>query len=206
VKNASIEWEARIECLCPEYRIADMGLILRRGESVWVSAESARSSVELLLAVRSGAVSVLYARRCLVSRSPSPPNVRMNRAQRSGRAIPWVVQAPVPPEPAAPSAPAAPAAPAVDAGAIEDAIARGVSRAIEGLIKSGALVPGGRPSGPVAGPAPTVAGDAPVYIPSNIVPTGDAATITVAQTSSGGADLDEAAAALKATRRRKSSN
>jgi len=196
--------EARIECLCPEYHITDMGIRFRRGESVWVSEEAARSSEELLLAVRSGAVSVVYARRCSVSRSPSPPNVRLNRAQRSGFIARTLSSEPQPtperPDQAPPQA-------NVDAGAIEAAIARGVTKAIEGLILSGALVPGGRGSSPtvvIGTAAPVVSSDAPVYIPSNIVPTGDATTITVAQTSSGGADLDEAAAALKATRKRKS--
>jgi len=191
--------EARIECLCPEYHVTDMGIRFRRGESVWVSEEAARSSEELMVAVRSGAVSVVYARRCSVSRSPSPPNVRMNRAQRAGFIARTFPEQPQRTEPA-PQA-------SVDAGAIEEAIARGVTKAIEGLILSGALVPGGRGSSPsvvIGTAAPVVSSDAPVYIPSNIVPTGDATTITVAQTSSGGAELDEAAAALKATRKRKS--
>ncbi|NBQ99614.1 MAG: hypothetical protein EBT97_04025 [Actinobacteria bacterium] len=125
----------------------------------------------------------------------------MNRAQRAGFVARTLPEQPQRPEPAPPAS--------VDAGAIEDAIARGVTKAIEGLILSGALVPGGRaPTSPTSfggtvGSAPAVATDAPVYIPSNIVPTGDATTITVAQTSTEGADLNEAAAALKATRKRK---
>lgn len=189
--------EARIECQCPEYNIADMGLYLRGGDTVWVSREAATASRELQVAIRSGAVSVVYARRCSVSRSPPPPNVRMNRVQRGG-----VVNRTPSPEPAP-----RPEPPVVDTGAIEEAIARGVTRAIEGLIRSGALVPGGT-RGPVqaigAPSVPVTSSDAPLYIPTNIVPTGDAPTITVARSSSEGATLDEAAAALKATRKRKS--
>ena len=190
--------EARIECLCPEYRVSDLGIQFRRGDSVWVPEESARSSEELLLAVRSGAVSVVYTRRCSVSRSPSPPNVRLGRAQRAHL---------VTRTPPAPPAPVPAPQVGIDAGAIEDAIARGVTKAIEGLLSSGALVPGVRGGAPAPSGAavPAVTSESPVYIPSNIVPTGDAATITVAQTSSEGAALDEAAAALKATRRRKPS-
>lgn len=193
--------EARVECLCPEFDLADIRLRLRRGDVAWVSEGVARGSVDLGIAIRSGAVSVVYVRRCSVSRSPPPPNVRMNRVQRGG-----VVNRTPSPSPEPGPVPR-PEPPVVDTGSIEEAIARGVTRAIEGLIRSGALVPGGT-RGPVqavgAPSVPVTSSDAPLYIPSNIVPTGDAPTITVARSSSEGATLDEAAAALKATRKRKS--
>lgn len=193
--------EARIECTCPSFNIADINLLVRRGDVVWVSEEIARSSEDLRLAVRSGAVSVVYARRCSVSRSPPPPNVRMNRAQRGGF-VRTTVSAPAA-EPAAPTP-----AQGFDARAIEEAIANGISKAIQGLVASGSLVPGngvvgGTPVARSTGLASAVVTSEPVYIPSNLVPSDNAATITVAESSSEGTDLEAAAAALKATRKRK---
>lgn len=194
--------EARIECLCPSFNIGDLNLTMRKGDIAWVSEEVARSSDDLRLAVRSGAVSVLYARRCSVSRSPPPPNVRMNRAQRVGfvRHQEQLQQpAPVP----------APAPQGVDAKAIEDAIANGIAKAIQSLVASGAFVPNvgvgnGTTAHNTVAASPIVTSD-PVYIPSNIVPDAGT-TITVAESSSEGTDLEAAAAALKATRRRKTTS
>ncbi len=192
--------EARIECLCPTFNLADIQLMVRRGDIVWVSEEFARSSEDLRLAVRSGAVSVVYAKRCSVSRSPPPPNVRINyRAQR------WDVRLQQhPPQVVAPTPPVQ----GLDAKALEDAVANGIAKAIQGLLTSGVLVPGGVPitgSGNAhASPASVaVVTSEPVYIPSNLVPSDNATTITIAESSSEGTDLEASAAALKATRKRK---
>lgn len=190
--------EARIECRCPQFHVPDINLRLRRGDVVWVAEEIARRSVDLGIAVRSGAVSVVYSRRCTVSRPPPPPSSRMGRIIRSvGRTTVQVQTIP-----ASDSVPA----PTVDPKSIEDAIAKGVTRAIADLVASGVLTPGG--SGAPVRVAPSVVGGAvvaeePLYIPTNIVPA-DKANIKVAESSSEGSGLDEAAAALKATRRRRS--
>ena len=191
--------EARIECLCPEYHVGDLRLRMRRGSVAWVSEEAARASDDLRIAVRSGAVTVLYTRRCSVSRLPPPPAARMGSILRSAG-----VASRARPEPSAPSVGAA----SVSPGDIEAAVAAGVSRAITDLVASGVLVWAGaaaaRPTAAPASIAAVVDAADPVYIPTNIVPADGVPSITVAQSSSGGSDIDAAAAALKATRRRKS--
>lgn len=195
--------EARVECLCPSFHIEDLNLRMRRGDVAWVSEEVARSSDDLRLAVRSGAASVVYARRCSVSRSPPPPNVRMNRTQRSGfvrlgEPSQQVVPAPVP----------TPTPQGFDPKTLEDAIANGVAKAIQGLVASGAFVPGSSVGAPVTRntvPASAVVTSDPVYIPSNLVPDAGT-TISVAESSSEGTDLEAASAALKATRKRKTTS
>ena len=181
--------EARIECRCAEYTLSDLKVRVRRGDVVWVSEDAARSSHELRVAVRSGALTVVYTRRCTMHRSPPPPNVRMPRMTRPTRDL---------------GAEPAPAAAAViDPAALEDAVAKGVAKALEGLLAAGVVVPaqGGRVAAsaiPAFLPAPE-----PVYIPSGLVPIEAQATVTVASTQSESGDMEAAAAALKATRRRK---
>jgi hypothetical protein len=185
--------EARIECLCPSFYLSDLNLALRKGDIVWVLEETARSSEDLRFAVRSGAASVVYARRCSVSRSPPPPNVRMNRSQRNGFVRISGIQSERPETPIL-------VPQGVDAKALEEAIANGVAKAIQGLVASGAFGPS--IGAPVVNNTPVVVSSDPVYIPSNLVPASDT-TITIAKSSSEGADLEAASAALKATRKRK---
>jgi hypothetical protein len=135
-----------------------------------------------------------------VSRLPPPPAARMGSILRSAGVASRAM-----PEPSAPSVGTA----AVSPGDIEAAVAAGVTRAITDLVASGVLVPAGavaaRPTAaPASAPAAVVDASDPVYIPTNIVPADGVPSITVAQSSSGGSDIDAAAAALKATRRRKS--
>ena len=200
--------EARVECLCAEFNLPDIHLQLRRGDVVWVAEDEARSSADLRMAVRSGAIAVLYTRRCAVHRSPPPPHVRLPRhtgkhfVPTSGVVRP--VESPV----AAPVA-AAPTTVTIDHQSIEEAIARGVASAIQGLLASGAFVPAGSGGATVRGGnygAPLVSTDDPVYLPSNLVPTDQGNMISVSETSSEGSDLNESAAALKAQRKRKSTS
>ena len=184
--------EACIKGVCPEYYLADIDVRLRRGEVTWVSEDTARSSEDIRLAARMGAVSVVFTKRCAVQRSPSPPISRMRGIMRNTART------------AAPSA--APSAAPFDEQALQNAITAGVSKAITDLLSSGVLVPGTRMGAAPAdaAPYPTVTND-PMYIPSRIVPE-KTAPITVAQTSSGGAELEASAAALKATRKRKTNS
>ncbi len=197
--------EARVECLCVEFNLPDINLQLRRNDVFWVAEDVARSSSDLRMAVRSGAVAVLYTRRCAVHRSPPPPHVRLPR-NTGKRFVPTFEARPV-------ETPAAPTTVTIDHQSIEDAIARGVASAIQGLLASGAFVPagsGGSGSGSTvrAGNygAPLVSTDDPVYIPSNLVPTEQGNMISVSETSLEGSDLNESAAALKAQRKRKSTS
>jgi hypothetical protein len=89
---------------------------------------------------------------------------------------------------------------------LEDAVAKGVAKALEGLLASGLVVPaqGGRPvAGSVSAEPAFFSAAEPVYIPTGLVPTEAQATVTVASTQSESGDMEAAAAALKATRRRK---
>lgn len=190
--------EARIECLCPEFDLADIRLKMRRGDVAWIPEGAARGSFDLGIAVRSGAVSVVYSRRCFLIRSPPPPSARMGRIIRSvGR----TQATPVVSEPSG----RPPTGVSVDPKAIEDAIARGVTRAIADLVSSGVLTTAvaGRVAGPVAAGVTGVDASEPVYIPTNIVPV-EKTNIKVSESSSEGTDLEASAAALKATRRRRS--
>ena len=174
--------EACIKCVCPEYYLADIGVRLRRGEVFWVSEDTARSSEEIRLAARMGAVSVVFTKRCAVQRNPA--------------------RTPTPS--ATPSV--APSVAPFDEQALQNAITAGVSKAITDLLSSGVLVPGTRVGAVSTDAAPyTPVTNDPVYIPSRIVPE-KTAPITVAQTSSGGAELEASAAALKATRKRKATS
>ena len=134
-----------------------------------------------------------------MTRSPPPPASRMGTLMRSNRAT-----APASTVSAAPVQVVPPVS--LDSKAIADAVASGVSKAIVDLVSSGILVPAGAGSlaTGVRSIAPAVTND-PVYIPSNIVPD-QVAAITVAQTSTGGAELEASAAALKATRKRKTTS
>jgi len=184
--------EACIKGVCPEYYLADIGVRLRRGEVVWVSEDTARSSEEIRLAARMGAVSVVFTKRCAVQRSPPPPSSRMRDIMRNPARTPT------------PSA--TPSVAPFDDQALQNAITAGVSKAITDLLSSGVLVPGTRVGAVSTDAAPyTPVINDPVYIPSRIVPE-KTAPITVAQTSSGGAELEASAAALKATRKRKTTS
>ena len=188
--------EACIKGVCPEYYLADIGVRLRRGEVFWVSEDTARSSEEIRLAARMGAVSVVFTKRCAVQRSPPPPSSRMRDIMRN--------PARTPTPSATPSV--APSVAPFDEQALQNAITAGVSKAITDLLSSGVLVPGTRVGAVSTDAAPyTPVTNDPVYIPSRIVPE-KTAPITVAQTSSGGAELEASAAALKATRKRKATS
>lgn len=180
--------EACIKGVCPEYYLADIGVRLRRGEVVWVSEDTARSSEEIRLATRMGAVSVVFTKRCAVQRSPPPPSSRMRDIMRNPARTPTPSVAPF------------------DEQALQNAITAGVSKAITDLLSSGVLVSGTRVGSASADAVPhTAVTNDPMYIPSRIVPE-KTAPITVAQTSSGGAELEASAAALKATRKRKTTS
>jgi hypothetical protein len=116
--------EARIQCLCYEHRLDDLGVALRKGEVRWLTEAQVRSSADLRLAERSRAVSVRWQERCAVEKpsprpvdlkpraSAAPAGVRPKRAADEKPVVPVAA----PPAPVAEPAPApAPvqAAPAV---------------------------------------------------------------------------------------------
>ena len=209
--------EAQIICSHP-CEIPDLGLRLLRGEERWVSLDVAAGSADLRKEQSKGNVRVYRKpRRGLdkAPRLPQPPFVSLGR--------------PVPrPRPEAP----APERVDVDADAIarkvkaelmgdlRPAIAEEVGRALAtvqaqgGTVDQGQLetalehvlrrlLPAGTPA-PVGAPvAARKAPEEPLYMPQRIVDPDAKARIAVERRSSdGGGDVDDAAEALRAIRKR----
>lgn len=65
--------EARITCVCSEYQLPELGLVLHQGQVVWVPEQVARKSSQLTQARRAGAVRVHWGARCDVVKPVPPP-------------------------------------------------------------------------------------------------------------------------------------
>lgn len=187
--------EARVECLCTTYNIPELGLELHKGEVVWVAEGRARTSEELAIAKRAGAISVRWEERCIVSRSPTPPFLKRR--------------------PAVPSF-ATPTTPVVDhtevasktAEALRDVVRQELQEALKGFVGQKpdadaigaavrqALASAGR--GDVR--APVIGSDAPVFIPTKITSDDTKTSINVTTETSGSSSVEDAAAMLKAAR------
>jgi hypothetical protein len=216
--------EARIECKIREYPIADLGLMLRRGQIEWVDATKAKGSKELTHAVRIGAVSVRYEERFKVAKHPdppprrAPPSVGMSRPRRktAPKASP-PAQPVVDTEAIAKRAEEAARKAAREEGAATRAELARLRQAIEqgsstGSINQGQLeaalknVLGGlnisTAGAPSSGPAAAAPSgpEEPVFIPDNIVDKDAKADIKVESKASEGDGLDDAAAALRKKR------
>lgn len=218
--------EARVECLCPEYRIPDLGLTLYRGQVEWVDAERARRSKHLADAQRAGAVQVRWAARCEVSKPAPPPS--------ASPVPPWLARRRrVLPETPPPVAPQEVARRATEAeasrtrDALRDVVREEVQKALGNLRPPEAttvkvsidpdqvrdavlsalaaapqreLVVGAPVPSRVPAPPPLASAAEPVFIPTGIVPAEAKAAIAVEAETSGSAAVDDAAAALKAAR------
>lgn len=188
--------EARVECLCTTYNIPELGLELRKGDVAWVTEGRARTSEELAIAKRAGAITVRWEERCIVSRSPTPPFLKRRPA--------------VPPF----ATPAA--APVVDhtevasktAEALRDVVRQELQEVLKGFVGQKldadaigaavrqALAPAGR--GDVR--APVIGSDAPVFIPTKITSDDTKTSINVTTETSVSSSVEDAAAMLKAAR------
>lgn len=214
--------EARVECVCKEYHLPELGLVLHEGQVVWLDPVVARKSPQLTQARRAGAVQVRWVARCEVAkqfppaRGPAPTWLkRRTRIPLGGT-----------PEPAPSAVPADPDAAVRQAAAatrdmLRDVVREEVRAALEArpvgtttmtvgvdadqireavlsaLSSVSVVAPQGTRTTSQAG---AVDGADPVFIPTGIVPTGDKSAITVnAETSSSGG-VDDASAALKAAR------
>jgi uncharacterized protein (DUF3084 family) len=62
--------ELRVECRCPEYHLADLGLHLRRGDVVYLTETQANNSADLAYAKRISAVNVRETNRYQQARTP----------------------------------------------------------------------------------------------------------------------------------------
>jgi len=191
--------EARVECLCTVgYQLADLNLVLHKGDVQWLPAAKARVSKDLLIAERAGAVSVRWEQRCEVTK-PAPPSPHPPWLQRKNRAF---ASPPPPPRPAPPLAD-----PAEDVRAmLRDVVREEVRDALRGrggMVSSIGMTPeavqqavlealksfgGGIARGaPAPASHPSVDDSAPLFIPSG------------AETSAFN-EVDDASAALKAAR------
>lgn len=66
--------EACVRCLCPEFRVDDLRITLRRGDVYFCTEAVARASTDLREATRIGAVEVLWGERCVSERvAPATP-------------------------------------------------------------------------------------------------------------------------------------
>jgi len=70
--------EARIECICQEFPIHDLGLSLKQGQVEFVDETVAKNSRDLMTARRVKAVTVTYVQRARTTREPP---------QRQGRRL-----------------------------------------------------------------------------------------------------------------------
>lgn len=193
--------EAKIKCLTNRYIIPSLGLVLRKGDEVFLSEEKARQSKELALATRNGAVMVEYVERYKVKKPPSPPppHVRMSRPGRGG-----VMRTP---EPAPPSPDPTPEK---DAEALVQAVQDDlkaelaeIKTLLKDLMSKGVQAPATATKDRQG--TKRVKEDEPLFIPDKIVDK--SVDIKVSSEESNMDGLDDTVAALKAakggTRRRR---
>jgi hypothetical protein len=206
--------DAKLESKGKRVRVADLGVTLMPGQAVWVSAQAAKNSACLAQLVRIGKVSVSYGERCKVSKVPYRAG-RLSRPRKGGLQKALTNQQPPKAGPTAPEVDkiAASAAEIAATKAAESAIAallpaiqslqagtspsmedieRSIQRAVRAAV--GTVPKESRPH--IQGP------DEPVYIPTGIV-RDDADELDVSSSESESEGLDEAAAALRALRKRK---
>lgn len=199
--------EARIQCLCNEYNFPLWNISLHKGEVVWINEDVAKGSDELALAKRARAVSVKYEERCAVSRPsfvppflnrrpkvPSfaaPPPVMVATpvdhqevANRTAEALRGMVQEEIQ------KALAGQAASSVDHAAIGETVRKAMASAMADMPKATQA----------ARPVSTVAGDVPVFIPSQITPSDTKSDIRVTTETTGSSSVEDTAALLKAAR------
>lgn len=219
--------EARVECLCNEYTLPELGLKLVKGDVVWLEKGLARSSRELRLAQRNRALSVRWESRCEVSRAPAPPWLKRKVRAFPRGPTPEAVETP-PPLPREPVTPA-PRPADVDTAEIARLAAEAAKAELRGIVReelrsalqemptsttldastieaalrsalSGLTLPAQPASRPTQEGVPGPS--EPVFIPTGIVPSGsDAkAAINVATEASADSSLDDAASALRAAR------
>ena len=193
--------EARIQCLCQEFPVHDLSLRLRKGQVEFVPEDAARQSKDLKHATQIKAVQVRYVERFRTMKKPDPPprplppSVGLSRPSH---------RPPVPdPEPDPE---------AVDTEAVRQVVREELERqgspsvivsqeALEAALRN---IMGDIPlMAPAPGHCPTprdAEDDAPQFIPESIVPKDAEADIQLDTVAGGAEALDEAAAALKATK------
>lgn len=204
--------EARITCLTAEFIVADLGMTLNYGDEVYISEGKARKSRDLKTGRRAGAVRVDYVQRYTMSKPPKPParplppHVRMTR--RGFKAGPPDTTAS--PESAKPQPSTPPKEdPRVEALQREIAELRKVIQDLPGQMAKALAAQAGPGTVHQTSRAPVPSGDEgghdePVFIPSNIVRKGEKAEVKVKSGSTKADGLDDAAAALRAAKPKRS--
>lgn len=206
--------EARIECTCPEYRLPDLGLVMRQGDVEWVSEARAKASSTLTHAERIGAVEVRWEKRCTVSKDQIPPWLR-----RRGKAAP--VKRPQRVEPvAAPALLTADEVAQIAREAAREAAGEQVASEVRKVLANvptltqadveaalrnvlGNMPPASLPTAPIrvthleGGVEPD---EVPVFIPSDLGQVDAVAEIEVQATESKSDGFDQAAEALRAAK------
>lgn len=206
--------EAQIKCLCADYRIPDLGLVLTMGQVVYVPEAKARGSEELRLAMKVRAVEVRWGSRCEVSKAPAPPwlkrkartfptpepvvsrdeierqakEIARREVGESLRDIRDIIREEL--QQALRSA--APATPTVNVTSVDTAA----------IVEAVRAALGSAPSGAAPGPRAPKAADEPMFIPSGIVPTETKGAIEIPAATSSSDGVADAAAALKVARSR----
>jgi hypothetical protein len=206
--------EARIECLCTEYTFYDLELKMRAGQVEWIPASKTKASKELAAALQVNAVRVDYIERCRMAKAPLPPRAPAPPFVRQSR--PSAKPAVRPKEPLdmeevarrAEEAAARAAEKAVSEGMdriqkmLKERDEEGAQKAIEGIVS--AMAPRTAAVSVTQTTDPVAEEGTPVrYFPSNIVEEDAKGKIEVATEEQGADDMDEAAAALKKTKKGK---
>jgi hypothetical protein len=202
--------EARIECITTEFPLHDLGLRLKKGQVVFIEEVQARASSELTEATRIGAVRVRFVARSRMAKTPDapkpppPPNVRLGRR----RPLPVPTAPPQSVDMDEIRRVAREEARAGAAEGVREALASMPATltqdALEATLRR--VLPGATAAEPggirVAGTSKATGPADPVYIPATIVDNEVTTSITVDAQSSEAGDLDAAAKALKAKRRK----
>jgi len=208
--------EYRLDCRHPIVHIPDLQLTLKRGDVVWLGEEALKSTVlQALCAI--GAVSVNTGRSCSDMRSAPPPSVRIPR--QTGAVVrknkPVVEEVAPPPQPQR----------EVSGDDLDARIEKAVDRMAERLAQVLSRVPAqqsGDPAilaqvvsdavarslqniGVAAGGVSSkrVSADEPIYIPTGLV-SESMGDLPVASAASEAGGLDDAATALRKSRKKTS--
>lgn len=201
--------EAEITCLCLSIRLADLGEVLFKGQTVYVDEDRAKVSKDLEMARRGSGVSVRYVERCEERRAPKPKSKVVARPTRQ------------PIQRGAPSAPPQPPPLVLDVDAlanllkdklggfvgsqidgqtrrmIREEVAQVLTPVLKKLVGSERLLPEsgmGRVGEQV---------HEPVFVPHRIVGDNIRADISVDQDKTDSGSVDAAAKALRTAKRRK---
>ena len=220
--------EAKVKCLCAQFTIKDLGVTLNQGQELWLTADQVRLSKDLKHGKRIGAVELHWKTRAQVTKPPPPPNFR--RLSPTPRGRPQVMPEEkvqiihhhtttntLDPDEVAKRVKAAVAGEvAHQIGDLKDVIANIVAAALaqkEGNIDQATLAATLEATlrmvlpqyQGVAAPsaAAAVKSEDPLYIPSGIVPEKTKGKVEVQKASSEGTQVGDAAAALKALKKKR---